>query len=268
MVLRGGRRGVGRAQREEIRARRRADRRAPARRRALQPAGGADRRPARSTPPSRRCARQLRRGPRRLRRRAEVPAGLGDRAPAAPRRDRDGARHAARDGVAAASTTRSAAASPATRSTPPGRSRTSRRCSTTTRCSRAPTCTAGRSRRRRCCGASARRRSTGCCARCAAPRAASPRALDADSEGVEGKFYVWTLDELRAALGDLTPTPRSPGSAPPSAGNFEGAQHPRGARARAAASARARSAARLLAARERARAAGPRRQAPDRPGTR
>jgi uncharacterized protein len=27
-------------------------------------------------------------------------------------------------------------------------------------------------------------------------------ALDADSEGVEGRFYVWTLDELRAALGD------------------------------------------------------------------
>ncbi len=27
-------------------------------------------------------------------------------------------------------------------------------------------------------------------------------ALDADSEGVEGKFYVWTLDELRAAIGD------------------------------------------------------------------
>ncbi len=33
-------------------------------------------------------------------------------------------------------------------------------------------------------------------------RAASPRALDADSEGVEGKFYVWTPDEVRAALGD------------------------------------------------------------------
>jgi len=27
-------------------------------------------------------------------------------------------------------------------------------------------------------------------------------ALDADSEGVEGKFYVWRLDELREALGD------------------------------------------------------------------
>ncbi|HEV7807411.1 MAG TPA: thioredoxin domain-containing protein, partial [Solirubrobacteraceae bacterium] len=27
-------------------------------------------------------------------------------------------------------------------------------------------------------------------------------ALDADSEGVEGKFYVWSMDELRDALGD------------------------------------------------------------------
>ena len=28
-------------------------------------------------------------------------------------------------------------------------------------------------------------------------------ALDADSEGVEGKFYVWTVAELREALGEL-----------------------------------------------------------------
>src|SRR6476659_1603870 len=35
-----------------------------------------------------------------------------------------------------------------------------------------------------------------------APEGGFYSALDADSEGVEGQFYVWTLDELRAALGD------------------------------------------------------------------
>jgi uncharacterized protein YyaL (SSP411 family) len=35
-----------------------------------------------------------------------------------------------------------------------------------------------------------------------APDGGFSSALDADSEGVEGKFYVWTFDELRATLGD------------------------------------------------------------------
>jgi uncharacterized protein YyaL (SSP411 family) len=35
-----------------------------------------------------------------------------------------------------------------------------------------------------------------------APEGGFFSALDADSEGVEGKFYVWTVDEMRAALGE------------------------------------------------------------------
>jgi uncharacterized protein YyaL (SSP411 family) len=49
-------------------------------------------------------------------------------------------------------------------------------------------------------------------------------ALDADSEGVEGKFYVWTLDELLAALGGSGLTGEALAFFGATAeGNFEGA---------------------------------------------
>jgi uncharacterized protein YyaL (SSP411 family) len=47
-------------------------------------------------------------------------------------------------------------------------------------------------------------------------------ALDADSEGVEGRFYVWTLDELRETLGDDADAAIEYFGATPE-GNFEGA---------------------------------------------
>jgi hypothetical protein len=47
-------------------------------------------------------------------------------------------------------------------------------------------------------------------------------SLDADSEGVEGKFYVWTADEIRAALGELADVAISHFGVT-EAGNFEGA---------------------------------------------
>ncbi|MEP6955122.1 MAG: thioredoxin domain-containing protein [Solirubrobacteraceae bacterium] len=48
-------------------------------------------------------------------------------------------------------------------------------------------------------------------------------ALDADSEGVEGKFYVWTLDELRGALDPADTDAAIAWFGASERGNFEGA---------------------------------------------
>jgi uncharacterized protein len=73
-------------------------------------------------------------------------------------------------------------------------------------------------------------------------------ALDADSEGVEGKFYVWSMDELRSALGeDFDVAVRWFGSS--DEGNFEGLNILESRGAEPADDVRLRIRARLLAAR-------------------
>ncbi len=54
------------------------------------------------------------------------------------------------------------------------------------------------------------------------PEGGFASALDADSEGVEGRYYVWTLDQLRAELGDLADDAIAYFGAT-ERGNFEGA---------------------------------------------
>ena len=98
-------------------------------------------------------------------------------------------------------------------------------------------------------------------------------ALDADSEGVEGRFYVWTLAELRELLGEDADAAIAWLGATEQ-GNFADPHHPqpglnvlqdrgRASRRRSTRPTRERIRARLLAGARDARAPGARRQAPD-----
>ncbi|HEV2058009.1 MAG TPA: thioredoxin domain-containing protein, partial [Solirubrobacteraceae bacterium] len=81
------------------------------------------------------------------------------------------------------------------------------------------------------------------------PEGAFFSALDADSEGVEGKFYVWSLGELRDVLGDDADAAIAWFGASED-GNFEGANILESRGAEPAGEVRERIRARLLAVRD------------------
>ena len=229
----------------------------------LEPSERADRGRRRSTTPSATLRGAFDSRQRRLGRRAEVPGGVGDRVPAAPRRAPDGAADAALDGLR--------------RHLRPGRRRLralrvdapwtvphfEKMLYDNALLARAYLHGWQVTRRRAAAAHRARRRSTGRCARCARRRAAStarstptPRASRASSTCGRS-----TSCAPRSAT---TPTPRSPGSARPSAGNFEGANILESRGPEPPAEVRERIRARAARRARRARAPGPRRQAPDR----
>ena len=169
------------------------------------PAAPLDRRQSCATP-AQLLKESVRPAPRRLRRRAEIPAAQPAAVPAALRasasRTTKPSAWCCTPATAwppAASTTSSAAASPATPSTPNGSCRTSRRCSTTTRSWRSLYLDAflvsGDARY----AAVARDILDYVLRDMTHPDGGFYSAEDADSEGQEGKFYCWTTAELSRA---------------------------------------------------------------------
>ena len=180
-----------------------------ARRRAARAGDGLPGREGRSRTRSRVFRRSFDDAPRRRPPRAEVPLSLPVRLLLAAPPARTGRasrsrwrRSRSRGWPRAGSTTTSAAASTATRPTPSGSCRTSRRCSTTTRSSRSPYAEAWQVTGRRDLARVARQTLDYLVREMTSPEGALYSATDADSEGEEGRFFVWDASELRALLGD------------------------------------------------------------------
>ena len=172
-------------------------------------------------------ARRRRPPQRRLRRRPQVPARLGAGAAAGPRRDRGRSSGPSTRCWPAASTTSSAAASPATRSTPlwlvPHFEKMLYDNALLARAYLHGWQALGHERYRRVCEETLDwmlREMRG-------PEGGFYSALDADSEGEEGRFYVWTPDaDPRGARATDADAGRSSYYGVSERGQLRGREHP------------------------------------------